>query len=230
MTDHVWHFELQCHPCTDKESCSYSLQVYRFFSEALCYEFSSFQWVTWPKSLTLLRFEVAGSEYRCFDSVISKVWDVQIISCCMEVVGRPTCMLLDAAPTADLVQSQLFGIILAHGDQPRVGFQEQVQKFTFMSLQKSDGRKNHLIFLPWKKCYVYIFYIICRETFFLCPSCFIGLMVQWSINSCRPGPGGFAASDFELRSCEVPSCQENQATPHPVVRLIRGINGKWNQF
>ena len=50
-----------------------------FFSEALCYEFSSFQWVTWPKSLTLLRFEVAGSEYRCFDSVISKVWDVQII-------------------------------------------------------------------------------------------------------------------------------------------------------
>jgi len=27
----------------------------------------------------------------------------------------------------------------------------------------------------------------------------------------RPGPKGFAPSDFELRTCEVPSCGENQA-------------------
>ncbi len=42
---------------------------------------------------------------------------------------------------------------------------------------------------------------------------FLGDMSHGSLSAARrPGPGGFAASDFELRSCEVPSCQENQAT------------------
>lgn len=122
-----------------------------------------------------------------------------------------------------------FGSVSAFWNHPgpwrptESGFSRAGAKFTFMSfLQKSNGRKTFNPFAMKKKLFVTL--ITTYDPFFHI------IFHFWSLNSCRPGPGGFAASDFELRSCEVPSCQENQATPHPIVPLMWDINRKWNQI
>ena len=187
--------------------------------------------MTWPKSLTVLRFEVAGSEYSCFNSVVSDIGDFPRFSKNFLLHGSCRKAYMYAARCCSHWR---FGSVSAFWNHPgpwrptESGFSRAGARFTFMSLQKSDGRKKTFFPFAMKKTMFTSFTSYVGKPVFFAHHVWIGLMVQWSINSCRPGPGGFAASDFELRSCEVPSCQENQATPtpHPVVRLIQDINGK----
>lgn len=191
-----------------------------FSSEALCYEFSSFQWVAWPKSLTLLRFEVAGSENSCFNWVVSDIWDFPIISKNFLLHGSCRKAYMDAARCCSHWR---FGSVSAFWNHPdpwrptESGFSRAGARFTFMSfLQKSDGRKKHWILLPWKKCYVYIFYIICRETFFFAHHVSLD---WWSNGPSTPAGQVLEASPPAISSCGVAKC--------PAVKRIRQRRIPW---